>query len=114
RVARDAVVRETRVERARLVVDREDVEFLRAVLRAATGVDEDRARDAVRTRAADQEQTRRERDAVAVVGRLLTAPERLGHRAEHRAAVEPEGARDERPHVVRTDLHGGGEWANKW
>ena len=54
----------------------------------------------------DQQAPHRERDPVALVGGDALAPERLGHDAEHRAAVEPLAAAFERVAAEAADLEG--------
>ena len=68
-----------------------DVGALRVHLVAAAGVD-----DHQRARAPHEQRPHRHRDAVALVGRGALLPQRLRHDAEHRAAVEPEVAVEQR------------------
>ena len=50
----------------------------------------------------DQQRPHRQLDAVAIVGRRLLLPQRPRHDAEHRAAVEPEGAVVKRSSAARS------------
>src|SRR5262249_31185073 len=80
----DAEPAERALERMLVVLDPIDVRELGAHLVAGSVVHQDAAALTLEEQAAHGET-----DAIALVGRLELGPERLGHRAEHRSAVEP-------------------------
>ena len=55
--------------------------------------------------ASHEQRPHAERDAVARVGGRALLPQRLGHHAEHGAAVEPEGAVGQRQQVEIAEAH---------
>ena len=101
-VATDAGIGERVIEVAR-AVDGVDVDALRVHLAADAGVDEEGL--LALNRVSDEERTEAEPDAVPLVGRRALLPQRLGHDAEHGAAVEAEAAVPERRQDEITELH---------
>src|SRR5207244_6237852 len=76
-------------------------DLLRRHLRADAGVDQ----DVVIVRAYEQ-RPHRKRDAILLVRRRTLFPQRLGHDAEHRAAVETEAAVGKGDEIEGTETHG--------